>query len=302
MIRRSLVAALCVAASVPLGVSDGMPGLPCAGAAPGSVRAAVVVDFGSLGGSNTVDCVTVPAGANGYALLAARAAQLGLPGPRTDASGNFLCGIDGLPAQSCAIEGGDPNAYWSFWRATPDSAWAYANVGLSTTVRDGELHGWRFVTTPGSSADLAPRIAPSRAACPAAPTTTVPTTAAPPAPPRPTPSVPVDVRPGTLTPGPSDPAPVAVAGGGGDPTVTTSGPTSTSTTPSTTTTPPTTSTEVLAGDEPGVEFSRGADTPAAEVDDADDDGGSAGLIAAAVVIIAAVGLAVVQSRRTRLRG
>ncbi|MCA0328349.1 MAG: hypothetical protein LCI03_00435 [Actinobacteria bacterium] len=82
-------------------------------AADGMVRVAVVVDYGTTGdappgerppggGTVRVECVTVPAGSNGYAVLKAAGVSVRARGD------GLVCGIDGYPRTECAAAVADP--------------------------------------------------------------------------------------------------------------------------------------------------------------------------------------------------
>jgi hypothetical protein len=178
-----VVAAAAIAAAgiaTPLGGAVGsVIGSPiaCAGAA-GSIHVAVVVDFGGMAGAPSApraDCVSVPAGSDGAKVLAARAAQLGLPAPRWDVNNGLLCALDGFPRTGCAAA--DANGtftYWSYWGGIGNS-WRYASTGpIGHVLADGAVEGWRFGSGRGTSQDDAPRASVASSRCPT--TTSLPST------------------------------------------------------------------------------------------------------------------------------
>jgi hypothetical protein len=166
-----------------VGVFPGTVTTPSACAAS-EVRVAVVVDFanaaGSPGGVSSV-CVGVADRSNGAAVLAARAAQLGTPGPRFDQRTGLLCGIDGFPASECPTA--SSSGYWSYWLG--DGSWTYAAVGPGGHRANASIvEGWRWVV--GQSEGTAPPPAGSpvaAATCTTSPPpTSPPVTSAPPPP------------------------------------------------------------------------------------------------------------------------
>jgi hypothetical protein len=114
-------------------------GRACAASA---LHVAVVVDHGD-GASVSAVCVPANARDNGAIVLATRAAQLGVPAPRYNASG-LLCAIDGTPATGCGEVRNGKYAYWSYWHGS-NGKWTYADIGpASTRVDAAIIEGWRW--------------------------------------------------------------------------------------------------------------------------------------------------------------
>lgn len=186
----------------PLGVLGGLLATPAACAAPasdGAIAVAVAVDpgevTGMVGGPATM-CVSVPAGASGADVLAARARALGRPMPRYNSAG-LLCAIDGQPATGCGERVDGAYRYWAYFLGT--GGWTYAGTGPALRrASAAQLEGWRFVAGAGNATDPPPRTTASPSAvCPPPPP---PTTVAPP--------------PAVTSPG-STPAPEGGSGMGG---------------------------------------------------------------------------------------
>lgn len=162
------------------------PSAPCeqSSSRQATAHVAVVIDFG--GGNVSTACVPIGDGSTGIDLLNARAAQLGVPGPRFNPVNGLLCGIDGYPSTGCAERTANGYAYWSYWNGDSGN-WVYSNVGPgSRRMHEGTVEGWRFQSGTGAASDQAPSAGASHSAiCPpatttttAAPTTTVPPTVA----------------------------------------------------------------------------------------------------------------------------
>ena len=219
LVRIAGAAVLCTGTlAVAPAVAPSLGGVACAEAATasdGSWRVAVAVDPGALGGSAETICVTVPAGASGADVLAARASALGRPQPRY-ASNGLLCALDGQPATGCGERVDGAYRYWAYFLGS-DAGWSYAGTGPALRrAATGLTEGWHFVAGAGNASDPAPRAASSPAAtCPPV---------SQPAPTSPSPSVPAPS--GGLNPvgggssgfanggsGPSAEAPSGAAGG-----------------------------------------------------------------------------------------
>jgi hypothetical protein len=129
----------------------------CPARGAGEARVAIVVEFGPLAGGTSVTCVVVGPGASGVTALTARAARLGTPAPRYNASG-LLCAIDGKPvAPACGSPSSGGFDYWSYWIG--GTSWTYATVGpASRAMLDSTVEGWRFVS---GGANVAPASSPS---------------------------------------------------------------------------------------------------------------------------------------------
>src|SRR4051812_1657484 len=141
--------------------------------AASSVHIAVVVDSGS---GSAVSAVCVPGGSrdNGATILATRAAILGTPQPRYNASG-LLCAIDGLPASGCGEHTGSRYAYWSYSHGSGGN-WLYSSIGPAAwRVDPGTVEGWRWhpdgTGLPSDPPPRGPAVA-SRVCVPPAPPTT----------------------------------------------------------------------------------------------------------------------------------
>jgi MYXO-CTERM domain-containing protein len=126
-------------------------GRACAASA---VHVAVVVDHGA-GAAVSAVCVPASARDNGAIVLATRAAQLGVPAPRYNASG-LLCSIDGTPATGCGEPHNGKYAYWSYWHGS-NGKWTYAETGPASTRVDSEvIEGWRWEPDGAASASDPP--------------------------------------------------------------------------------------------------------------------------------------------------
>lgn len=171
--------------TLPGGVTVGGMAAPAACATPavdGSISVAVAVDPGGVpgmaGGLETM-CVTVPAGATGADVLAARARALGRPLPRYASSG-LLCAIDGQPATGCGERVDGAYRYWAYFLGS--GSWTYAGTGPALRrASAGQLEGWRFVAGAGNATDPPPRTSASPASICVPPPVPPPTVA--PAPP-----------------------------------------------------------------------------------------------------------------------
>jgi len=215
----TVVAVALVTGAVPLpaavtGPPTGLLAAPPACAAPaadGSMSVAVAVDPGGVagmtGGPATM-CVTVPVGASGAEVLAARARALGRPMPRYNSAG-LLCAIDGQPATGCGERVDGSYRYWAYFLGT--GGWTYAGTGPALRrANAATLEGWRFVAGAGNASDPPPR------------TTASPTVVCPPPPP-PTTAAPVVPAPAPTTvaptPGPGGGSGMGGPGSRGDATV-----------------------------------------------------------------------------------
>jgi len=143
---------------------------PCGGStAPGTLRVAIVVDFGTepgapgAPGGPSATCLTLPGGATGGDLLRERARALGGPLPRYASSG-LLCGLDGWPGSGCGELSAGTYRYWAYWSGTSGS-WVYGGGNPFTRrLRDGDIEGWRFTVGAGNPSDPPPGVAPDAAA------------------------------------------------------------------------------------------------------------------------------------------
>jgi hypothetical protein len=154
----------------------GALGRPCA---TGQTRVAIIVDHGDRGAPSAA-CVAAKNSDNGAGALATRAAMLGLPQPRFNASG-LVCAIDGIPADGCGDLHDGKYAYWAYFHGT-NGSWSYSNVGPGgSRVSSAVVEGWRWQPAgTGLPNDPPPRAAASTATCaPPPPPSPPPPTAAP---------------------------------------------------------------------------------------------------------------------------
>jgi len=114
---------------------------PSVAAAAGQSRAGVVIDNGS---SVLRSCIRFSGTLTGVEALERAAA------PTLASFGNLgvaVCAIDGhgCPADGSCLTCQQPNA-WVYWRAPAGTrAFGFSSVGASnTTVRDGDVEGWRW--------------------------------------------------------------------------------------------------------------------------------------------------------------
>ncbi len=117
----------------------------CPTASGGQVQVAVVVADATP--DTRVVCVVVPAGSNGIDALSARAARIGIAGPRleTGSGGVSVCGIDGTPAGGpCFKDDGNGNySYWAYW--TGGTTWAFAEAGAGArALQQGDVDAWTY--------------------------------------------------------------------------------------------------------------------------------------------------------------
>lgn len=141
-----LGAALPVLGSAPAHAADGVCADP--------TGTTVVVDFTDLGGDVEVGCAEDSDGMTGLQALKAAGFDTA-----TVASSDVpaVCRIDDEPSASEAIDVGGRDytercqefppagAYWSYYVAPADGAWAYATTGADTNKAvPGGFEGWRF--------------------------------------------------------------------------------------------------------------------------------------------------------------
>ena len=114
--------------------------------AGGQIRVVIVVDPGETGPRGPrATCLVVTAGTAGSKILAQRASELGLPGPRYAGSG-LLCGLDGFPATDCPVNNGGAYAYWAYFNGVGGS-WSYGHDNpFVRRMVDGE--SWVGATPP----------------------------------------------------------------------------------------------------------------------------------------------------------
>jgi len=73
-----------------------------------------------------------------------------------------------LPIGMPAAHAEDAYRYWSYWWGAADGTWAYAEAGpADRVVTDGDVEGWRFLTSAEAVPTQEPSVAPDFAAlCP----------------------------------------------------------------------------------------------------------------------------------------
>lgn len=246
-----------------------------AAACTGTSGVTVVVDYGSLGGTQ-VGCAAGDPASGLAALSGAGFGYAFVPGQP-----GLICTINGLPGP---CNGPPPtNAYWSYWHAPAGGSWTYGSTGAgSYNPAPGTVEGWSF------GAGSAPGIAPPFVPAPPPPPPAQPSASQPPAS-RP-PAAPPAARPsGTATPGqPAPNAPGAAGASGAQPAATTPGTGGAS--PSVTA--PTSGATTVDDDRPAAQ-------PVANVDRSGGTGGTIGVLAAAALIAALAALAIWRSRVRR---
>lgn len=144
-LRRSGTVALVAAALALLGGLGGRPGTGSSAAASELHHAAVVIDTGD-GGTVRKFCLAFPedsiTGAEALRRIESDAvfASYGGKGQAVCA----LCGV-GCPSGDCFC---DRSKYWGYFRAGPGGEpYTFSRAGVSaTTVRDGDVEGWRWGT------------------------------------------------------------------------------------------------------------------------------------------------------------
>jgi len=142
----------------------------CDGAPSGKTAVALVIDNGSS--TPQMRCVVVASGATGRDVLRAAGVSFRV-GSGTPADGNksggFLCGISGFPETGCGVRVGSGYAYWSYWRAEPNTSWAYSRTGFDASVAGKcAVEGWRWTGASGGVAPESnprPRIQPPAVSC-----------------------------------------------------------------------------------------------------------------------------------------
>ena len=145
----------------------------------------VVVDLRQLGGGILDRCAPgLGAGATGLQALQAA----GIPYQGTSQWGDaFICRLLGRPAadESLHIPGNSnyheqcittppASAYWAYWWAPNGGPWQYSSAGVSSHhITPGGFEGWVY-TIGGANQQVAPGVAPVRAAGGPAPATNAP--------------------------------------------------------------------------------------------------------------------------------
>lgn len=145
----------------------------------------VVVDLRQLGGGILDRCAPgLGAGATGLQALQ----TAGIPYQGTSQWGDaFICRLLGRPAadESLRIPGNSnyheqcittppASAYWAYWWAPNGGPWHYSSAGVSSHhVTPGGFEGWVY-TIGGANQQVAPGVAPVRAAGGPAPATSAP--------------------------------------------------------------------------------------------------------------------------------
>ncbi|MGH1563919.1 hypothetical protein [Mumia sp. DW29H23] len=144
-------AALLVGAALPLTAA---PAHAADGVCADATGTTVVVDMTDLGGDVEVACAEDSDGMTGMQALEAAGFEVT---PVTGSGMTGTCRIDGQPAEdeTLDVDGRDyvekcqqfppGGAYWSYYVAPADGAWAYAQTGADTNkVVPGGFEGWRF--------------------------------------------------------------------------------------------------------------------------------------------------------------
>ncbi len=123
-------------------------------------RAGLVIVHGD--GSVVTQCIAfAEESISGAELLARSGLDLSL---EASGMGATICRIDGegcdFPAETCFCQcQGSPCIYWSYWRLN-DGAWRYSNLGAgNTTLRHGDVDGWRWGAGTVDKAEAPPRVA-----------------------------------------------------------------------------------------------------------------------------------------------
>lgn len=118
---------------------------PLSTTAQDDARAGLVIVHGD--GSVMTRCVSFdPPSLSGAELLVRSGIDLAM---EAGAMGAAICRINGegcnFPQEACFCQcEGTPCRYWSYWRLQ-EGAWVYSNLGAgNTTVRNGDVEGWRW--------------------------------------------------------------------------------------------------------------------------------------------------------------
>lgn len=119
----------------------------------GPDEVAVGVDATTLEAGVSAACV--PAGEVATDLYAEAGIELGFHRRLAD----YVCQVDGLPADADCVGGAAPDAYWSLWWAEPGGEWTYASLGASgLRVPAGGAVLWLWQ---GDAARVAPSVTPA---------------------------------------------------------------------------------------------------------------------------------------------
>lgn len=113
-----------------------------AGACTGGHGVTVVVEPGSLGGSPQVSCDPAGGGRTAARIFADAGHDL----TPVSSAPDFLCRIDGRPADAGCAQVPQADAYWSLWWSDGSTPWTYASLGFaSLTVPDGGAVAFTWV-------------------------------------------------------------------------------------------------------------------------------------------------------------
>uniref|UniRef100_A0A7C1JB47 DUF4430 domain-containing protein n=1 Tax=Caldilinea aerophila TaxID=133453 RepID=A0A7C1JB47_9CHLR len=123
-------------------------------------RAGLVIVHGD--GSVVTQCIAFDAPSlSGAELLVRSGLDLAM---EAGAMGAAICRIDGegcnFPQEACFCQcESTPCRYWSYWRLQ-EGRWVYSNLGAgNTTVRDGDVEGWRWGVGTVQTAESPPLLA-----------------------------------------------------------------------------------------------------------------------------------------------
>jgi hypothetical protein len=124
-------------------LADPTPRSAQAAACPGTSGVTVVVDFTAFGGGVEVRCAS---GDPASGIAALQGAGFSVTGTARWGLA-FVCRIDNLPspAVEACVNTPMPDAYWSYWHASPGGTWSYSPSGaLSYDPAPGTVEGWAF--------------------------------------------------------------------------------------------------------------------------------------------------------------
>jgi len=123
-------------------------------------RAGLVIVHGD--GSVVTQCIAFDAPSlSGAELLVRSGLDLAM---EAGAMGAAICRIDGegcnFPQETCFCQcESTPCRYWSYWRLQ-EGRWVYSNLGAgNTTVRNGDVEGWRWGVGTAQTAEPPPLLA-----------------------------------------------------------------------------------------------------------------------------------------------
>jgi len=106
----------------------------------------VVVEPGSLGGDPEISCVAEEPGDTATDLLERAGHRLSW----VRSSPDFVCRVDGRPADAGCAQPPPADAYWSLWWSKLDGSWTYASLGVNElTVPSGGAVAFTWVDGKG---------------------------------------------------------------------------------------------------------------------------------------------------------